>query len=310
MIALWVGALATTLGVIITGVWRFDSALAFDVPPDAFGPSMGVLIGLGAATRIGVYDYLGYYNVCYIGDEVSDPGRVIPRSIVISTLAVALIYLGINLSSIGVIPWREFVPAASHRTSNFLVSVFMERVYGRAIASVFTVLVLWTAFASVFALLLGYSRVPFAAAREGYFFRAFGRLHPTGYFPSVSLVVLGSVAIAASAISLGVVIDALIATRILVQFVGQVGALMLLRRRQPDLPRPFRMWLYPLPALIALLGWVFVFATTGPEVLLFGVGVVVLGVLGFLAWSHRTAQWPFARVRSVTSSREKSTTPR
>lgn len=301
-IALWAGALVTSFGVIATGVWRFDSALAFDTPPGAFTPSVGLLIGLGAATRVGVYDYLGYYNVCYIGDEVRDPGRVIPRSIVISTLAVALIYLGINLSIVGVIPWREFVPAASHRTSDFVVSVFMERVYGRAIASVFTVLVLWTAFASVFALLLGYSRVPFAAAREGYFFRVFGRLHPTGQFPSVSLVVMGSMAIAASAVSLGVVIDALIAMRILVQFIGQIGALVLLRHRQPDLARPFRMWLYPLPAFIALIGWVFVFATTGPKVLLFGVGVLALGVLGFLAWSHRTAQWPFAHAPNATST--------
>lgn len=299
-VALWLGALATALGVIATGLWQFDAAVAFDIPPHAFTPSLGFLIGLGTATRVGVYDYLGYYNVCYIADDVAVPARVIPRSIIISTLAVALIYLGINLSIIGVIPWREFVPAAEHRTSAFVVSVFMERIYGRTIANVFTVLVLWTAFASVFALLLGYSRVPFAAAREGYFFRVFGHLHPTGQFPSVSLLVLGIVAIVASALSLGVVIDALIATRILVQFIGQIGGLLALRRRRPDVPRPFRMWLYPLPALLALVGWVFVFATTGPTVMLFGLGVLSLGVIGFLAWSHRTAQWPFSDAPSTT----------
>ncbi len=292
-LVLWGGTILATVVVIATGAAHFDPALAFDVAPGAFDISLGFFVGLGAATRVGVYDYLGYYNVCYIGDEVENPGRVIPRSIVISTVAVALLYFAINLSIIGVIPWREFVPAADHPQSDFIVSIFMERIYGAGIARGFTVLILWTAFASVFALLLGYSRIPFAAAREGYFFKAFGRVHPTGGFPHVSLVVIGVLAIAASFASLGVVIDALIATRILVQFIGQIGGLLLLRRTRPDLPRPYRMWLYPLPAIIALAGWTFVFATTGPAVLLFGIGVVIAGVLGFAAWSRQTRQWPF-----------------
>ena len=292
-VSLWVGTLVTVLAVIVTGAMRFDARVAFDFPPGAFDFSLGFFLGLGAASRVGIYDYLGYYDVCYIGDEVKDPGRVIPRSILISTAAVALIYIGINLSIIGVVPWREFVPASEHPESSFIVSVFMERVWGPRVAAVFTLLVLWTAFGSVFALLLGYSRIPFAAAESGYFFRAFGRLHPTGQFPYVSLLVLGAISIAAGFFSLGTVIDALIVTRILVQFMGQVVGLMLLRRRAPDLPRPFRMWLYPLPALVALLGWIFVFATTQARVILFGVGVLALGGVAFLAWSWRTRRWPF-----------------
>ncbi len=293
-VALWIGTMVTTLAVIATGATHFDPALAFDVPPGAFNLSLGLLFGLGAATRIGIYDYLGYYNVCYIGDEVADPGRVIPRSIAISTVVVALLYLAINLAIVGVIPWREFVPAADHREAAFIVSVFVERVYGPAVASGFTVLILWTAFASVFALLLGYSRIPYAAARDGYFFAVFGRLHPTGGFPHVSLVVLGGVAILASTFSLGLVIDALIATRILVQFIGQIGGLIVLRRRRPDLPRPYRMWLYPVPALVALLGWLFVLGTTDRRVVAFGVAGLAVGMLGFVAWARRHRQWPFA----------------
>jgi len=293
-VALWIGTLVTTFGVIVTGLFNFDPAVAFDFPPGAFNFSLGFLFGLGAAARVGVYDYLGYYNVCYIGDEVKDPGRVIPRSIVISTFAVALIYLAINLSIIGVVPWRSFVPAAEHPESDFVVSMFMERIYGGGVASAFTWLILWTAFGSVFALLLGYSRIPFAAAEEGYFFKIFGRLHPTGGFPHVSLLVLGVISILCSFVSLGTVIDALIATRILVQFMGQIAGLVNLRRTRPDMPRPYRMWLYPIPALLAFLGWVFIFATTGPTVILFGVGVLLLGVVCFLVWSKRTAQWPFA----------------
>ena len=299
-ISLWIGTLITVLAVIVTGATHFNPSVAFDFPPGAFNFSIGFFLGLGAASRIGIYVYLGYYDVCYIGDEVRDPGRVIPRSILISTAAVAVIYLGINLSIIGVVPWREFVPAEAHPESNFIVSTFMQKIYGTGVATIFTLLVLWTAFGSVFALLLGYSRIPYAAAESGYFFRVFGRLHPTKDFPYVSLLVLGAISIVAGFFSLGTVIDALIVTRILVQFMGQAFGLILLRRQQPDMPRPYRMWLYPLPALVALAGWIFVFATTQVAVIVFGVGVLALGFLAFLLWSWNSKSWPFA-VQAATS---------
>jgi amino acid transporter len=295
-VSLWIGTLVTVLGVIVTGALHFDARVAFDFPPGAFTFSLGFFLGLGAASRIGIYDYLGYYDVCYIGDEVREPGRVIPRSILISTAAVAVIYLGINLSIIGVVPWRQFVPAAAHSESNFIVSIFMEKIYGPKVAMVFTLLVLWTAFGSVFALLLGYSRIPFAAAESGYFFRIFGRLHPTKDFPYVSLLVLGAISIVAGFFSLDTVIAVLIVTRIFVQFMGQVVGLMLLRKRAPEMTRPYRMWLYPVPALVALAGWVFVFATTERPVILFGIAVLAAGCLAFLLWSWRTSSWPFPRV--------------
>jgi amino acid transporter len=293
-VALWAGTLLTTLAVIVTGAFHFDSRLAFDFPPHAFDFSLGFLFGLGAATRIGVYDYLGYYDVCYIADEVRDPGRVIPRSIIISVLCVAVIYFAINLSIIGVVPWRDFVPADARPDSDFVVSIFMERIYGRGAATLFTAMVLWTAFGSVFALLLGYSRIPYAAALDGYFFKIFGRLHPTKSFPHVSLLAIGAISILCSLFSLGMVIDALITTRILVQFIGQVFAVILLRRREPERPRPYRVWLYPLPNLLALVGWVFVFATTDWQVILFGLGTLAAGLVFFLVWSRRTRRWPFA----------------
>src|SRR4051795_6302077 len=208
-ISLWIGTLITVLAVILTGATHFNSGIAFDFPPGAFNFSLGFFLGLGAASRIGIYDYLGYYDVCYIGDEVQNPGRVIPRSILISTIAVAIIYIGINFSIIGVVPWREFVPAGDHPESNFIVSVFMQKLYGTRVATIFTLLVLWTAFGSVFALLLGYSRIPCAAAESGDFFRMWGRLHPTKGFPYVSLLTLGAISILAGFFSLGTVIDAL-----------------------------------------------------------------------------------------------------
>src|SRR2546428_3174259 len=291
-LTLWIGTILTVIVVIVTGALNFNPRLAFDFPPGAFNFSRGFLLGLGAASQIGVYDYLGYYDVCYIGDEVENPGRVIPRSILISTVLVAAIYLAINLSIIGVVPWRDFVPAASHPQSNFVVSVFMERTYGPGVATLFTAMILWTAFGSVFALLLGYSRVPYAAAKDRYFFKVVARLHPSEGFPYVSLVVLGVLSIFAGFVSLGMVIDALITTRILVQFIGQIGAVTLLRRRAPELPRPFRMWLYPVPSLVALLGWIFIFATTPPAVVAFGLGALMLGVVCFGAWSWKGRTWP------------------
>jgi len=293
-VSLWIGTLITTLAVIVTGALHFSAARAFDFPPGAFSFSLGFLFGLGAASRIGVYDYLGYYDICYIGDEVKTPGRTIPRSIIISVVCVALIYVAINLSIIGVVPWRDFVPADAHPQSDFVVSIFMERIYGAKAATIFTAMVLWTAFGSVFALLLGYSRIPYAAAQDGYFFKIFGKLHPTKHFPYISLIVLGLISIVCSLFSLGIVIDALITTRILIQFIGQIFAVMLLRKRAPEMQRPYRIWLYPLPSIVALIGWVFIFATTDWPIVLLGLGTLALGAVFFFVWSWYTRRWPFA----------------
>jgi len=291
---LWIGTLITTGAVIVTGALHFDPRLAFDFPPGSFDFSLGFLLGLGAAARIGVYDYLGYYDICYIGDEVKNPGRVIPRSIVVSVVAVAAIYLAINLSIIGVVPWRSFVPAEQHPESDFVVSMFMERIHGPRVASLFTGLVLWTTVGSLFALLLGYSRIPYAAARDGCFFRIFGKVHPTRHLPHVSLFTIGAMAIACSFVSLGAVIDALLTTRILIQFVGQIGAVMYLRRTAPNLERPYRIWAYPLPCLVALFGWLFIFVTTDRPIVVLSLGMLAAGVLAFLIWSRWVRGWPFA----------------
>jgi amino acid transporter len=299
-IGLWIGTLLTVGVVMVGGAIHFDPALAFDFPKGAFHFSWGFVWGLGAASRVGIYDYLGYYDVCYIGDEVKDPGRVIPRSILISLVVVALCYVAINLSLIGVVPWREFVPAKDPPAP--VASIFMEKLYGSKVATVFTAMVLWTAVGSIFALILGYSRIPYAAANQGDFFRVFGRLHPTKSFPHISLVVIGLMSMLCSFLSLDMVIQALLATRIVVQFIGQICAVMLLRKRVPNMNRPYRIWLYPVPCLVALAGWIFLFATSGAKAILYGLGSLVLGVVFFLVWSWRTRRWPFATTTSASSS--------
>jgi len=293
-VSLWIGTLLTTGAVILTGALHFDPKIAFDFPPGAFNFSTGFLFGLGAASRIGVYDYLGYYDICYIGDEVKNPGRAIPRSVIISVIAVAVIYIAINFSIIGTIPWREFAPADERKPlSDFVVSVMMERIYGSKVATGVTVMILWTALGSCFALLLGYSRIPFAAARDGYFFKVFSRLHPKHNIPHVSLLVIGVVAIICSFFSLGAVIEVLIATRIISQFVGQIFAVALLRKNAPNLERPYRIWLYPLPSLIALAGWLFIYLTLDHKIILFSLVALAAGVVSFLAWSRGASKWPF-----------------
>jgi amino acid transporter len=301
-VALWTGVLVTVAGVMVTGALNFDAKRAFDFPPNAFQFSFGFLLGLGAAARVGIYDYLGYYDICYIGDEVRDPGKVIPRSILFSIVGVALIYICINLSIIGVVSWREFVPASAHRESDFIVSHFMQRVYGSRVASVFTMLILWTAFGSCFALLLGYSRILFAAARDGYFFRMFGQLHSKKNFPHVSLLLIGAIAIGCSFFPLDMVINVLLTTRILVQFIGQIGAVALLRKHRPDLQRPYRIWLYPVPAFIALAGWIYLFATNSPEVIGIGLATLIVGSGAFLLWSWTNKTWPFVVSAETTKT--------
>ncbi len=298
-VTLWVGVMITVGVVLVGGALHFDPAKAFDVPPDPFKLSMGLfngfLTGLGAATRIGIYDFLGYYDVCYLGDEVKEPGRTVPRAILSSLILVALIYVGINLSINGVISWREFVPAEGHpEIANYVGSVFVERLWGPTAAKIFTLLVVWTALGSVFALLLGYSRIPYAAALDGTFFRVFGRVHPRGKFPHVSLVLLGVLSIAASFRTLQEVIDTLIAARILIQFIGQIVALVLLRRLRPQLNRPYRVWLYPIPLLVAGVGWLWVFATTPVVIVGFALGALAAGSVGYLIWARVTSKWPFA----------------
>jgi amino acid transporter len=242
-----------------------------------------------------MYDYLGYYDICFIGDEVKQPGRVIPRAVMLSLVLVAAIYFAVNISIIGVVPWREF--AGADGVSKPVVTMMMAKIYGHDFAQLFTGLVLWTMVACCFAMLLGYSRIPYAAARDGSFFKMFGRLHPHLGFPHVSLIVVGLIAAAATFVKLGTLIDALLTTRIVVQFAGQIGALVMLRRLQPDMPRPFRMWLYPIPALIALLGWVYLLVTTDRGLLGYGALALLAGCGVFLAWSWKSRTWPFAETK-------------
>ena len=293
---LWIGVAIAIAWIIFAGLTHFNVARAFDFPSGAFTLSSQFFTGMGAALLIATYDYWGYYNVCFLGGEVKDPGRTIPRALILSIVAVAALYLVMNISVLGVVPWREMIGGASNQ-NNYVVSVFMERIYGSWAGRAIAALIIWTAFASVFSLLLGYSRVPYAAALDGNYFPVFARVHPEKRFPTVSLLALGMVAIIFCLLRLADVIAALVVIRILLQFIVQAVGLMVLRYRQPNMPRPFRMWIYPLPALMAIAGFVFILLARKnfQREIKYALVILIIGLLVYFARSWRRKEWPFTK---------------
>lgn len=292
---LWIGVMLTIVWVIFAGVSHFNPKLAFDFPAGAFTLRPEFFTGLGAALLVAVYDYWGYYNVCFFGGEVKDPGRNIPRAVLLSILFVAIIYIVMNISILGVIPWREFAGTANTPAQRYVISSFMERLYGTKAGVVVTALIMWTAFASVFSLLLGYSRVPFAAARDGNYFRIFAKVHPQHRFPYVSLLVMAGIATVFCFFRLADVIAALVVIRILVQFLAQIVGVIVLRVRRRDLERPFRMWLYPIPALLALTGFVYVLISRKNfmKEVRYAAVLVVVGLIIYFVRARMNREWPF-----------------
>jgi len=274
-VVLWITVTATILWIIVGGMsyqapvanW-FSSSIEFPELSSLF------FVALGHASVKTIYSYLGYYNVCHIGGEIRNPERNIPKSIFISIAGITTLYLLLNLSIVRVIPWQE----AQH--SEFIVSSFINKIYGSRVAIIATVLVLLIAFSSLFAVMLGYSRIPYAAALDGQFFSAFAKLHPTKNFPYISLLALGAVAFLFSLLfKLADVITAVLAMRIVVQFIGQAIGVILLRNRTKGAHLKFRMYLYPLPVVVAVIVWIFIFYSTGTEFMLSGLVMIVTGTI-------------------------------
>ena len=299
---LWFGVMGTIGWIIFAGLTHFNAARAFDFPPGAFTLSRGFFTGLGGALLVATYDYWGYYNVCYLGDEVKDPTRNIPRALLLSILVVACLYLMMNLCILAVVPWREMAQAGQNNGGLYVVSLFMQRIYGPWAARLVTALVMITAFASVFSLMLGYSRVPYAAALDGNYFRAFAKVHPVYRFPHISLLALGLVAAAFCFLRLRDAIAALVVIRIVLQFLVQAIGLIVFRVTRPEVPRPFRMWLYPFPALVACAGFLFILFNreNALKEVRYAVVILIAGLIIYMVRAWRGREWPFGRtVRAV-----------
>lgn len=256
--------------IILTGLLRGHITQAVQLPAGAFHLSPAFFAGLASAMLLATYDYWGYYNVALLGGEIKDPGRTLPRAVLLSIATVAVLYLAMTLSVLSVLRWQDLLPQLSQAqpapAGRAIISLVMVEawtpVFGPHIAHLLglaaAILIIVTAFAGAFALLLGYSRIPYAAASRGEFFGIFARLHPTGRFPYISLLALGAASAVFCFFSLAQVIAALVVIRILLQFLTQHIGVMVLRRTQPDLARPFRLWLYPVPPLLALAGFTFI----------------------------------------------------
>ena len=294
-VMLWVGVVATLGWIIFGGLSHGNFMQPIFQSANTFSINTIASFLFGQACVKTIYSYLGYYNVCHLGGEIKNPGKNIPRSMFISIFAIAILYLAMNISVTSVIPWQEIKAWQDAGTNNFVISTFIERLYGYTAAKIATVMILWVALASLFAVMLGYSRVPFAAAQDGAFFKIFARLHPTKNFPHVSLLVLAAFAFVFSLLfRMGDVISGILAMRIMVQFIGQGVGLMLLRKRKGTTNLPFKMPLYPIPVVLAILMWMFVFYATGLTIILSFAVVLTSGVIVYLVKAKIKNEWPFA----------------
>ena len=286
---LMLAAIGTILWVIVSGLFSIRSELLFDIPEGSFSWSWDFVSGLGGAALIGIYGYGGYNNICFLGGEVRNPSRNIPFAVIASIILVALLYIFLNTTILGVVPWRDAM------ASQHVVSDFMEIVYGSWAARILTFLVLGASAASVFALLLGYSRIPYAAAKDKRFFAVFAKLHPAKRFPHVSLLTLGLASTIFCFFDLGNIIQALIVIQIVIQVLGQVVAVTLIRRYRPDIRRPFQMWGYPVPSLAAAILWLLVLISTGTAIVGLGLLVLALGIGVYMLRARQVGEWPFGR---------------
>ena len=285
--------IAFGLIVLVVAAWIIGEGVLnarleiLSLPSDAWHLSRGFWLGLGSATLYAMYDYAGYNNVCNVGGEVVRPEMTIPRSIVAAVLAVGTLYFAMNLTIISVMPWQEAM------RSQYVVSDFIAQLHHGRAASVMTVLILVTILAGLFAGMLGASRIPYAAAADGRFFHVFARLHPTGHFPSFSVLFVGVASAICSLLELNALITALMVVYIIIGALPMVAAVTTLRRSRPDIQRPFRMRLYPLPSLVACTGWIYIVATSGLVYILAGLGLLTLGIGAYLWRAKRAAEWPF-----------------
>jgi amino acid transporter len=284
---LFVVMLAATLSTIVAAFSHFSSAQAFAFTPGAFGSHGTFWMGLGAGLVIAIYDYLGYNTSAYLGAEVRDPGRTLPRSIVISIVGIMTLYFLLQVGVLGSVPLEEIKSATS------VASTVLEQAWGSTTAQVITVLIVIAAIGSVFAGLLGGSRVPFEAAHDKVFLPVFGRLHPRLLVPTAGVLTMGAITIIGSLFTLTTIINAAVATMVIIQSLAQVAAIVVLRRRQPDLNRPYRQWLYPVPTIVALVGWVYVYVSAAWSSILLSLCWIALGVIAYLVYAKREHTWPF-----------------
>lgn len=301
-IVLWCIMLVSIGALILAALTHFDADRAFSFPEGAFNfADSGFWFGMAGGLTIGIYDYLGYNTSAYLAGEIDNPGKVIPKSIIISILGILAVYLLMQVGVLGVVDWHRMLDPDSPAYKS-VASVVLSETWGNTAAGVVTVLILITAVASVFAGLLGGSRVPFEAANDQVFFKGFSKTHPKHGFPVYGLISMGVLTSAGFMLGrltdLTTLIQLLTTVMILVQSVAQILSLFALRKNQPHLQRPYKMLLYPLPAIIALAGWVYIYLASnhnapGAYPIQWSIVWVLAGCVAYAFWARTHRLWPF-----------------
>ncbi|WCT10871.1 APC family permease [Mucilaginibacter jinjuensis] len=284
-VILWIITGGTFIWLIASGFNGFNSKQAFTVSKDAWDLTPLFFVGLGQASLKTAYSFLGYYNVCQLGGEIKNPERNIPRAIFISIAGIAVLYLGMQIMMLGILPWQQVAK------SDFPISLYFQHIYNNGVAKFATGLILIIALSSLFSVTLGYSRVPYAAAIDGNFFPIFGKIHPTKKFPHVSLLFLGAFAFVFSLLfKMKEIITAIVTMRIIIQFLGQAFGVIWWHYHKPKDARPYKMWLFPIPAIIAIIVWLFILLTSPLFYIATAGGIILTGLIIYFFWQRRAGK--------------------
>jgi basic amino acid/polyamine antiporter, APA family len=249
-------------------------------------PSPGGILGFFAALVGALWAYDGWNNVTMVASEVRNPRRNLPLALILGTSAVIVIYLLTNLA------YFYVLPAGDVASTDRVASEMMRRILGSPGAAAVSLAAMISIFAALNGSILSGSRVPFAMARDGLFFRGVGRIHPVHHTPSVSILVLAAWAcllvlsgrydqlytyvIFASAILYGMA----------------TASVIVLRFRRPDLPRPYRVLGYPLVPIAFVLGIACLIVSTlrsSPRESILGLLLISLGLPFYFHWKKRSS---------------------
>jgi APA family basic amino acid/polyamine antiporter len=295
-VLMWLCVLGAIAWICLEGFLHFEPARVFEGMETPVGNWSAAL---GGTMLLALYSYVGYYNICHVGDEVRDPGRTIPRAILLSSVLVCVLFVALHLAMLGTVSWREALEGRTRLKDEYsLPADFMGRLHGPWAVQLVTVLLMGSCFGAAFAGLLGYSRIPYGAARAGHFFQVVAHVHPRHRIPHVALLLVGGLTLLWSFFDLQNVIGALLGSRILMQFAAQIVGVFLLRRAQPERSRPFRIWLAPLPCGLALAGFLYVYAAMEWKFIAGSLLTLAAGLAAFLLWSRRLGEWPFGKIKA------------
>jgi len=253
----------------------------------------------GVAMVAVLWAYDGWIETTYVGSEIMAPGRNLPRSIILSTLIVIALY---TLASIAYM----YVLSPSGMAGSALVASDAAKVTMGSLGATFVVVaILISTLGASHGIIMTAARIPYAMARQGVFLQSQGQLHPRYATPVVALVTQGVIASALTLVpkclsipgvfsicSASPLYDQLATYVVFAQFVFyalSAGAVLRLRRRAPEIPRPYRTWGYPLTPIIFIAFAIWLVLNTivaTPKDSAIGAGLILLGLPGYFYWKR------------------------